>query len=93
MTLMESLLSIPKIKELCDKNKKLSKIVKNVKRQIPDNERYKKRIIKEFILIKKNKFEKVFLHVISILKMLNGFPSCYKRFCGFIFIMLFIGNN
>jgi len=88
---MESLLSIPKIKELCDKNKKLYKIVKNVKRHIKDNERYKKRIIKEFLLIKKNKFEKVFLHVISILKMLNGFPHVIRGSAGSSLLCYLLG--
>ena len=69
---MECLLNIDKVKQLCEKNEELFEIVKNVKREIPDKTKYKKRIVKEFKLIQKNEFEKVFLHVIEILKMMGA---------------------
>ena len=88
---MECLLNIDKVKQLCEKNEELFEIVKNVKREIPDKTRYRKRIIKEFKLIQKNEFEKVFLHVIDILKMMNGMPHVIRGSAGSSLLCYLLG--
>ena len=79
---MEFLLEIDKINILCQNNSQLMEIVKNVKRKIPKKKKYQKRIVKEFKLIQKNEFEKVFLHVIEILKMMEGMPHVIRGSAG-----------
>ena len=54
---MDYLLKIEKIKTLCESNPQLLEIAQNVKRDIPNKKKYRKRIIKEFKLIQKNEFE------------------------------------
>jgi DNA polymerase III alpha subunit len=65
--------------------------VKNVKREIPNKKKYHKRIIKEFKLIQKNEFEKVFLHVIEILKMMAGMPHVIRGSAGSSLLCYLLG--
>lgn len=88
---MEFLLEIDKINTLCQNNSQLMEIVKNVKREIPKKKKYQKRIVKEFKLIQKNEFEKVFLHVIEILKMMNGMPHVIRGSAGSSLLCYLLG--
>lgn len=88
---MEFLLEIDKINTLCQNNQQLYNIVKNVKREIPNKKKYHKRIIKEFKLIQKNEFEKVFLHVIEILKMMEGMPHVIRGSAGSSLLCYLLG--
>ena len=87
---MEYLLKIEKVNTLCANNEQLMEIVRNVKRKIPEKKKYQKRIIKEFKLIQKNEFEKVFLHVIEILKMMKGMPHVIRGSAGVLYYVIFL---